>query len=174
MESVLTNSLQVISLGTFKPHDDYLLHFDAARPSEYLYWQEGRWPANVSLVHLYWRARIADTSATRPRQRQVPPGTITTRSRGVRDTTTQAHAPRHPARHTHHAYVDDLWAVSAGAASLQLRRLFGGMFSNLTAKGLDVHSAQRLILAQVGTPSRSPSRRTLTRCAPAWVAALRG
>jgi len=97
--------LTMISTGTFKPHDDYLLHFDAARPSEYLYWQEGRWPANVSLVHLYW--------------------------------------------HTHHAYVDDLWAVSAGAASLRLRQLFGGMFSNLTALGLDVRSAQRLILAQL-------------------------
>jgi len=155
VESVLTNSLQVISLGTFKPHDDYLLHFDAARPSEYLYWQEGRWPANVSLVHLYWRARTADTPTTHPRhvhdtsttrQRRVPPGTPTTH---------RAHA--HATRHTHHAYVDDLWAVSAGAASLRLRQLFGGMFSNLTALGLDVRSAQRLILAQVGAPSPTPS-----------------
>ena len=61
-----------MSLGTFKPHDDYLLHFDAARPSEYLYWQEGRWPANVSLVHLYWRARTADTPTTRPRPLPCP------------------------------------------------------------------------------------------------------
>ena len=79
--------------------DDYLLHFDAARPSEYLYWQEGRWPANVSLVHLYWRARTADTPTTRPRhahdtpttrQRRVPPGTPNTH---------QAHPT--PTRHTH-------------------------------------------------------------------------
>ena len=149
--------MQVISLGTFKPHDDYLLHFDAARPSEYLYWQEGRWPANVSLVHLYWRARTADTPTTRPRHvrdesRRAHP-TPTRHTQHPPGTRTPHRAHAHATRHTHHAYVDDLWAVSAGAASLRLRQLFGGMFSNLTALGLDVRSAQRLILAQVGAPS---------------------
>lgn len=42
--------------NSFRPHDDYLLIFDPSHLTEYLYWGEGRWICNATMVHLYWHA----------------------------------------------------------------------------------------------------------------------
>ena len=45
-----------ISTLSFKPHDDFILVFDPARRTEYLYWMEGTFTANATMVHMYWHA----------------------------------------------------------------------------------------------------------------------